>query len=68
MQLTLEPLTKDLSMQATCSKALCFVFAFKNHNVQFVWLVYCSVFSRPNLHINMQGTRTSNDAVFLEIM
>ena len=37
-----------------CCKDLCFVSAFKNHNVQFVWLVYCSVFSRPNLRINTQ--------------
>ena len=45
MQLTLEPLVMpDPSILATCSNLSCFVSAFKNHNVQFLWFVHCSVF------------------------
>ena len=80
MQLTLEPLARDPSTLASFSNVLCFVSAFRNHNVQFVWLVDCSVFSRPScakirrvpelltMRFSWRLCTSTNDAGFLEIM
>ena len=70
----------DPSILATCSNLSCFVSAFKNHNVQFLWLVYCSVFlvgltctyirrvQLLTMRFSWRLYSSSNDAVFWEIM